>query len=233
MPTWLVTGSSRGIGLEIVRQLVADPTNFVVATCRNPDGATALKALASSAKGTLHILKLDVASEQSIRDSFKPVSELLGDKGLDYLYNNAAITEGNDSAFAFSYDGLLKSLESNVAAPALLGQLYLPLLEKGARKVIVNLTSGLSSFGLDFGAKNATYTISKTALNMLTYKQARARPDIISFVVDPGWVKTDMGGEGAVMEVQDSAAAVLKLVTSSTSQHSGKFFNNSGKEIVW
>jgi len=233
MPSWLVTGSSRGIGLEIVRQLAADPGNVVVATARKPDGASALQALAGSARGTLHIVKLDIASEQSIRDSYKPVSALLGDKGLDYLYNNAAISQGNDSAFEFSYDGLLRTLESNVAAPALLGQLYLPLLEKGSRKVIVNITSGLASFGLDFGAKNATYTISKTALNMLTYKQAKARPDIVALTIDPGWVKTDMGGPGAVTEVQDSASAIIKLITSATSQHSGKFFNNSGKEIVW
>lgn len=75
--------------------------------------------------------------------------------------------EGNDSAFNFSYEGLLKTLQANVAGPALMAQVYLPYLEKGSRKVIVNVTSGLASIATDFGAQNATYSVSKTALNML------------------------------------------------------------------
>lgn len=61
----------------------------------------------------------------------------------------------------------MDTLRANVAGPALLGMVYLPLLEQGRRKVIVNMTSGLASIALDFGAKNATYSVSKTALNML------------------------------------------------------------------
>ncbi|KAH9931045.1 NAD(P)-binding protein [Amylocystis lapponica] len=233
MPTWLITGTSRGLGLELVRQLLTDPANFIIATCRNPDGATALKALASSAKGTLHVFPLDIASEASIRASVDPVGKLLGDKGLDYLYNNAAINQGNDSIFDFSYDGLLQTLQSNVAAPALLGQLYLPLLEQGSRKVIVNISSTLASFALDRGAGVATYTISKAALNMLTYKQARTRPDIISIAVCPGWVKTDMGGAGAALQPEQSVAGLVKLVTSATLESSGKFFSYNGNENAW
>lgn len=83
--------TSRGIGLELVKQLLADPSNFVVATCRTPDKATALHALKEGAKGTLHVVALDVADEASIRNSRAAVEEALGGRGLDYLYNNAAI----------------------------------------------------------------------------------------------------------------------------------------------
>ncbi|KAH9924013.1 C-factor [Fomitopsis serialis] len=231
--TWLVTGSSRGIGLELVRQLVSNPRNIVVATCRDPARASKLTALKDSAKGQLHVVALDVSSEASIRGSVPEVEGILGEKGLDYLYNNAAITEGDDSTFNFSYDGLLDTLRANVAGPALLGTVYLPLLEKGRRKVIVNMTSGLASIGLDFGAKNATYSVSKTALNMLMYKQAKTRPDLIAYVVDPGWVKTDMGGPGAMMEVEESVGRLLKLATTATGKSSGKFLNNDGEEVVW
>jgi len=233
--TWLVTGTSRGIGLEITRQLLMDADNVVIATCRDPANATQLKALAlkDSAEGELHIVKLDIASEESIRASVPIVAKILGHRGLDYLYNNAAITEGDDSAFNFSYEGFLKTLQVNVAAPGLLGQLYLPYLEKSQRKVIINVTSGLASIGLDFGAKNATYSVSKTALNMLTYKQAKARPDIVSFVVDPGWVKTDMGGPDAMMEPHESVASVLKIAKNATTKDSGKFFRHDGEIIVW
>ncbi|CCM06001.1 uncharacterized protein FIBRA_08244 [Fibroporia radiculosa] len=225
--------TSRGIGLELVRQLVASPTNIVIATCRSPSKAGALQALRSSAKGELHVVELDTGSETSIRESVPVVAAILGDRGLDYLYNNAGIMEGNDSPFDFSYSGLLQTLQTNVAGPALLAQLYLPYIEKSKRKVIVNVTSGLASIGTDFGEKNATYSVSKTALNMLTYKQAKTRLDLISYVVDPGWVKTDMGGADAAMEVQDTVSRQLKIATSVTSKDSGKFFRHDGEEIPW
>ncbi|KZT63399.1 NAD(P)-binding protein [Daedalea quercina L-15889] len=235
--TWLVTGSSRGIGLELVRQLVANPQNVIVATCRDPARASKLATLKESAQGELHIVALDVGSEAGIRGSVAEVSAILGSRGLDYLYNNAAITEGDDSAFGFSYAGLLETLRANVAGPALLGMVYLPLLgmvylpllERGRRRVIVNMTSGLASIGLDFGGKNATYSISKTALNML----AKTRPDLIAYVVDPGWVKTDMGGPGAMMEVEESVARLITLATTATAESSGKFFRNDGEQNPW
>ncbi|KAI0726515.1 sniffer [Fomitopsis betulina] len=231
--TWLLTGTSRGIGLELVRQLVSNPNNIIVATCREPARASKLHTLKEGAKGQLHVVALDVSSETSIRGSVAEVAKILGDRGLDYLYNNAAVTEGDDSAFDFSYKGLVDTLWANVAGPALLGAVYLPLLEKGGRKVIVNMTSGLASIGLDFGAKNATYSISKTALNMLAYKQAKTRPDLIAYVVDPGWVKTDMGGPDAMMEPEESAGRLIKLATTVTAKSSGKFFRHDGEEIPW
>ncbi|KAI0325655.1 C-factor [Cubamyces sp. BRFM 1775] len=231
--TWLITGSSRGIGLEMTKQLLADPANTVVATCRNPDKATGLHALKDGAKGTLHIVQLDVADEDSIRNSYKAVEPLIGDKGLDYLYNNAAINEGFDKAFDFTADRMLRTIKANVIGPALIAQTYLPLLEKGKRKVIVNMTSGLASIGLDLGDKCATYSISKTALNMLTYKQKAERPDITAVLIDPGWVKTELGGEGALLEPEFSVSNILRVVTGLTNKDSGKFFKYTGEEIPW
>jgi len=185
------------------------------------------------APGSLHVVQLDVSDEHSIRTSVDRVKAILGDRGLNYLYNNAAVTQGNDSAFDHSYSGLMDTLKANVAGPALVAQLYLPLIEKGSRRVIANVTSGLASIGLDIGPKSTTYSISKAALNMLTYKQARARPDVIAFVLDPGWVKTKMGGPGAILEPRESVAGIIKVVTSATPAYSGKFYRFNGKEVVW
>lgn len=85
--TWLVTGSSRGIGFEVVKQLASDPSKEIFATCRNPDSASTLKSL----PGKLHVLMLDVDDEASIRNAAEAVSAILGDRGLDYLINNAGI----------------------------------------------------------------------------------------------------------------------------------------------
>lgn len=89
---WLITGANRGLGLELTTQLLAaSPTNEVIATCRNPAGASDLHTLRETAKGRVHVVPLDVSSEQSMRESVKYVQEILGERGLDYLYNNAAI----------------------------------------------------------------------------------------------------------------------------------------------
>ncbi|EKM57411.1 uncharacterized protein PHACADRAFT_251059 [Phanerochaete carnosa HHB-10118-sp] len=233
--TWLITGSSRGIGLETTRQLLQSPSNVVIATCRSPSTAKDLQALAQSGdvQGKLHILPLDTADMKSIDAVAKPVEDIVGDGGLDYLLNNAAINVGNDSGFAFSPDDLMRTMNVNVAGPGHLAQTLLPLLERGRNKTILNMTSGLGSVGLDCGPKCATYSLSKIAVNMLTYKQAKARPDFVAICLDPGWVKTELGGEGAVLEPAESVSNVLKVLTNLKSSDSGKFFRYDGNTIPW
>ncbi|OSD04958.1 NAD(P)-binding protein [Trametes coccinea BRFM310] len=157
--TWLVTGASRGIGFELVRQLAASPQNLVVAACRNPDKATALKALKDSAKGTLHIIQLDVSDFDSIRASVKQAQPILGEIGLDYLVNNAGIAL-RDTAFSLDPEDLLRILRTNAAGPAVVSQVYLPFVEKGhtsgktprgkSDKIQQNLwdSSGFGGFGM-------------------------------------------------------------------------------------
>ncbi|KAI0630618.1 NAD-P-binding protein [Trametes polyzona] len=234
---WLVTGTSRGIGLELVRQLVQSPDNLVIAACRNPGKATALNSLKATAKGTLHIIQLDVGDFDSIRASAKELEKILGDRGLDYLINNAAVY-AKDTAFTLDPEELLSVLRTNVAGPALLAQTVAPFIEKGRAKKIVNISSMAGSVALVDTLPppydvHASYPISKAALNMLTYKQKVERPDFIFLPLCPGWVKTEMGGENAVVEVEDSAAGILKVVTSATAADSGKFVNFKGDALPW
>ncbi|KAI0353986.1 NAD-P-binding protein [Trametes cingulata] len=232
--TWLVTGASRGIGLELVRQLLESPDNLVVAACRNPEKAAALNNLKSNAKGTLHIIQLDVSDFDNIRASAKQLEPILGEIGLDYLINNAAIA-AQDTAFTLDPDELLNLMRTNVAGPALFSQICLPFLEKGKRKVILNISStGGSIASVDrVGARFTSYAMSKAALNMLTYKQKVERPDLIAITLCPGWVKTDMGGKEAVLEPKDSIAGILKVITSVTPADSGKYLRHNGEEIPW
>jgi NAD(P)-dependent dehydrogenase (short-subunit alcohol dehydrogenase family) len=83
--------SSRGIGLEIVTQLLSVPSNTIFATCRNPDTASALQLLKQKSDARLHIVKLDVDDEKSIKDAAGIVEKMLGERGVDYLLNNAGI----------------------------------------------------------------------------------------------------------------------------------------------
>ncbi|CCM06000.1 uncharacterized protein FIBRA_08243 [Fibroporia radiculosa] len=229
---WLVTGASRGLGFELTRQLLTSASNTVIACCRNPNSATKLHALQSSA-GKLHLISMDVGSEQSMRDSVGMVDAILAGRGIDYLYNNAGIALTDDTPYNFSYSELLEELKINLAGPALLGQLYLPHVEKSQRKVIVNVSSSLGSIGSDKGTKYATYCITKTAVNMLTYKQSKTRPDITVIALDPGFVKTDLAGPNADLEPEESICGVLKVVTSVSIADTGKFFGYNGRELPW
>ncbi|KAL7277026.1 hypothetical protein ACG7TL_008870 [Trametes sanguinea] len=237
--TWLVTGASRGIGFELVRQLVASPQNLVVAACRNPDKATALKALKDSAKGTLHIIQLDVSDFDSIRASVKQAQPILGDIGLDYLVNNAGIPTIvdqalRDTAFSLDPEDLLRILRTNAAGPAVVSQVYLPFVEKGHKKVILHISSTLGS--LHHAVERVTgtsYSMSKAALNMLTLKQKAERPDITFITMCPGWVRTELGGKEADLEPEESIAGILKVISSVTNADSGKYLRYNGEEIPW
>ncbi|KZV62033.1 NAD(P)-binding protein [Peniophora sp. CONT] len=232
--TWLITGANRGIGLEFVRQLLSDQSNVVFATCRNPDAATDLAALGKSAQGRLHIFALDTSDPASISSAPEHTRAALGEQGLDYLLCSAAVVRLGDSVMVMSAEDMTRSFAVNVVGPALLAQAFLPLLERpGARGVIMNMSSGLGSIGLDCGPKCASYSVTKAALNMLTYKQAKEKPNLVSFVIDPGWVKTEMGGEGAVLEPEESVAGLLKVLINADTKISGKFLRYTGEELPW
>ncbi|OJT08357.1 Norsolorinic acid ketoreductase [Trametes pubescens] len=237
--TWFITGTSRGIGLELVRQLLQSPSNLVVAACRNPDKATALAALKSSAKGTLHIAQLDVSDFDNIRALPPKLEPIFGATGLDYLVNNAAMAVW-DTAFTMDPDALLATMRTNTAAPALLSQVVLPFLERGRAKKILHISSTGGSIASvssermqDAYRKVTSYPMSKTALNMLAYKQKVERPDLIVITMCPGWVKTDMGGSNAALEPEESIRGIIKTITSVTSADSGKYLSYNGDEIPW
>ncbi|KAL1948585.1 hypothetical protein VTO73DRAFT_10391 [Trametes versicolor] len=237
--TWLITGANRGIGFELVKQLLTSPTNLVVGVCRDPEHATALADLKQTTQGTLHVIPLDIADFDSVRASATQLERILGDTGLDYLINNAAIFT-YDTAFTSDPDTLLRLLRTNVAGPALVAQVCLPLLEHGHAKMLVNVSSTSGSIGSvkhiekeEHRVGGAAYSISKAALNMLTYKQKVERPDLIVLALCPGWVKTDMGGQQAALEPEESVAGILKVVTSATPADSGKFLSFSGVEAPW
>ncbi|KAI0650962.1 NAD-P-binding protein [Trametes meyenii] len=232
--TWLVTGSSRGIGLEIVRQLLTSTDNLVVAACRAPEKAAALSGLKAGAKGTLYIVQLDVSDFDSVRASAKDLDAILGNTGLDVLINNAAIPSW-DVPFSVDPEELLQVVRTNAVGPALLSSVALPFLEKGRRKTILHISSTTGSMSSvdTVGVRHVSYAMSKAALNMLTVKQKLERPDLMIITLCPGWVKTDMGGQNGLLEPKESVANILKVINSVTPADSGKFLRHNGEEIPW
>lgn len=236
---WLITGSNRGIGFGIVSHLATLPDNIIFASCRDLSKASDLEALASSpnTKAKIHILQLDASDTQSISVAAEKVTSLIGQSRLDYLINNAASSSGKETALTFSPTAFQDDMKNNVLGPALIAQAFLPFLERSGSNsrlpVVLNTSSGLGSIGLAHGPKEAVYSISKAALNMLTYKQSAEKPNIIWICLDPGWVRTDMGGPNAHLSVEESVQGVITVVTSVTPQDSGSFKHYSGTDIPW
>ncbi|VDC04726.1 unnamed protein product [Peniophora sp. CBMAI 1063] len=223
---WLVTGANRGIGFALVKQLVKEPSNTIIAACRTPEKADALKALGDS----VHVLQMDVGDADSITSSVESARAVLGRKGLDYLVNNAGMAQSGENAFNFDPAGALRVVQVNALGPALVSQAYLPFLEvAGRRGVIMHISSSLGAFSVGkISTMAPSYSMSKSALNMLAAKQAAEKPNLIPFTVCPGWVSTDMGGPTATTKPEDSAAALVKLATSVTKDHAGKFLQRDG-----
>ncbi|KFY37993.1 hypothetical protein V494_04567 [Pseudogymnoascus sp. VKM F-4513 (FW-928)] len=238
MPTWFITGANRGLGLEFVTQLSQDEGNTIIATSRSlsPSTLEGLKALGNESR--LHILECDASSPPSITSLGEQVTSLLGGDGkIDYLLNNAGVNVASQqTALTVTAEAILENVQTNVIGPALIVQ----VLEKhlGEGSVVMNMTSGLGSMS-DASESETTkctgYSISKAGVNMLTLHQAsglRERGAVV-VCVDPGWVKTALGGEGALMEKEDSIGGMLKTLKGLKKEDSGKFFAYDGREKAW
>lgn len=242
----LVTGANRGIGLEFVKQLVALPTppRHLFATCRNPDAADDLKQIASS-NSNVKVVKLDMKDISSFPNIRQQIERDVGDSGLNLLINNAAVCS-RDALDEVSKETMLENFEINVVSPLLLTKELLPLLKKAAMRVntkrlscgragVVNITSKMGSLDDNTSGGCYPYRTSKTALNMVTKSLAvDLKPvGILSFVLHPGWVLTDMGGKNALITTETSVNGMLDTILKSTDEHSGGFFNYDGKKIPW
>jgi len=224
----LVTGGNRGIGKEIVRQLVAKGFQ-VVLTARDPKiGAQA----ASAIKGEVEFLTLDVTDDQSIAQAADNFAEM-SDR-LDVLVNNAAIypDEGVDILTA-SRDLLTKTFQTNTFGAIRMVQAFLPYLAHADHARVINLSRGYGVLD-GLSANVPSYCLSKLTLNGATIMldQALRNRGISVNSVCPGWVRTDMGGPDATKSVEEGADTTVWLATDAPHSLSGKFFRER-REISW
>ena len=231
----LVTGANRGIGLEFVRQLLGKGRR-VVATCRQPGRATALNALAGEHPGRLRVLPLDGADARSRAELVRELPLLPADDAplrIDLLVNNAGVLHSGERFGEVTEANLLDSLRINAVGPFLLVQALAPLLADGAR--VANLSSQLGSIERVTRFGTPSYSISKAAQNMATAQlaQALAARGIVLVALHPGWVQTEMGGAGADVSPQDSAAGLLAVVEGLGERDSGRFLDWRGQPLPW
>jgi len=239
MTIWVLTGSNRGLGYEFVRQLSSSADTTIIAGVRSlSKDHSELKSLQSSASGKIHILECDTGSAPSISSFASNITSTIGSgTKVDFLLNNAGINAtSSDHASDLTPESLHHHIDVNVLGPALLFQQLLPHLQSGS--VVMNMSSGLGSMQVSASIKPpkcATYSISKAALNSFTVQEAGEMKEkgVTVIAMDPGWVKTEMGGEGAVLEPETSIGGMLKTLKSVGLEESGKFYEYSGKEVPW
>jgi len=233
--TYLITGANRGLGLEFVRQITsASADNTVIACVRSLQGELdELKTLTASISNKVHIVECDTSSVSSVKKAGAEVSGLLAGGPLHYLLNNAGINAvSGQTALTMDPDDLHKHIDINVIGPSELFKALEGNLRRGS--VVLNMSSGLGSCGKGI-VKAATYAVSKAALNMLTVHQADVLKErgAVAIVMDPGWVKTRMGGVGAILTPEESISGMLKTLHSVTVEESGRFYQYDGKTVPW
>jgi NAD(P)-dependent dehydrogenase (short-subunit alcohol dehydrogenase family) len=217
----LVSGTSRGIGAEIARQLAADHGFVVFAGARDPDDVEADDGIIP--------IELDVTDQEAV----DAAQELIGsDPGhLDALINNAAVYGDPIGAVDYDLDRAHEVFEVNTFGPWRLCQAFVPLLQRSSQPRIVNVSSGAGQLS-DMNGGRAAYRLSKAALNALTRTLASDEPGIKVNAMCPGWVRTDMGGPSASRSVEEGADTAVWLATLPDDGPTGGFFRDR-KPIPW
>ncbi|KAL3457158.1 hypothetical protein BJX64DRAFT_269364 [Aspergillus heterothallicus] len=247
---WVVTGANRGIGLGLVKELVARPSTTVIATVRNDEAAASLSSepITPGPQSSLHILQLDFStavSPEVIRERVAAAAPSVDH--IDVLINNAGCSTFMNTAIETTADDLRTCFEVNSIAPLLVFQALWPLLQKatGSPKYI-SISSSVGSISRQERVPGGAYGPSKAANNWLTmalHLQHEAS-GLISIALQPGWVQTDMGNTaakdwnyapGPPETVDNSVKGILTIIDGATREKaSGKFLNYAGDmEIPW
>jgi NAD(P)-dependent dehydrogenase (short-subunit alcohol dehydrogenase family) len=225
----LVTGASRGIGLEIAKQLAKSSSHDVIIGARNLARAEREAKRISGAK--LRSIELDVTSDRSIRELDRTVKSEFG--RLDILVNNAAILEDiSDLPSETDLEVAKKTLETNLFGPWRLCKTFAPLMKQNNYGRIVNISSSAGTFEkVSENAYAPSYSLSKWSLNCLTLMFARELKgtNVLINAMDPGWVRTDMGGPSAPRNVSEGADTAVWLATLPEGGPSGGFFRDRKK----
>ncbi|KAG8178603.1 hypothetical protein JTE90_022394 [Oedothorax gibbosus] len=245
----LVTGANRGIGLEFVRQFsqLEHAPDYIFATYRNESTLQELNKIKQSSKQVQVILiKLDVRFLEQIKAAKEQVEQIVGDRGLNLLINNAGVQQ--EGKFPnITYENMEFLFRTNTAAPVIVTQVFLPLLQaassssnldgksvsKAAVIGITSMTSSIERTGKEFTQDLiiAGYKISKAGFNMaMRIMSAEVTShDILVCNIEPLWVKTDMGGPDGPLEPSESIGAMIETFGKLDETYQGAFINRFGE----
>jgi NAD(P)-dependent dehydrogenase (short-subunit alcohol dehydrogenase family) len=231
MPSALITGANRGLGLEFARQYLDDGWQ-VYAACRDPESASELRRLADASDHKLRSIALDVTDSTSVKAT---AAELEG-RAIDVLINNAGVGGPRGQSIGnIDYETWARVLDVNTLGPMRVAEAFVDNVAESKRKLIVTITSGMGSIADNTSGGAFAYRSSKAAVNMVMRSLAidLAPRGITCVVINPGWVRTDMGGPHATLAPAESVRRLRRLIDSVGPAQSGKFFNYDGREYAW
>jgi len=231
MDTVLITGANRGIGLELVARYAAGG-HLVLACCRQPGKADKLQAIAKSRKG-LTIHAVHVADGKSIAALAAEVRT----SPIDILINNAGTSgpSGDRQSVAnMDFDGWAETFAVNTMAPLRMVQTFRRNLKAGKNPRAITITSQMGALAVNMPVMFA-YCSSKAAVNkvMRMASVELANDGIAVGLIHPGWVRTDMGGSGADISVEESAAGIMAVIADLTLADTGSFKKWNGEMHPW
>ena len=228
MKTVLITGSNRGLGLEFAKCYSENNYN-VIACCRNKDVASGLHSL-SKKHDSIQMYSLDVSDTAQI----KALSNSLQSQPIDILINNAGIYRPSTLG-DIDKDDWMDSFLVNTIAPYEIIQNFLPNLLIGESKKVVSITSKMGSIDDNTSGGSYIYRSSKTALNsmMRSLSHDLLGQGISTLTLHPGWVKTDMGGQGAWIDANESVEGMINQIENLSINNSGLYIDYAGKSINW
>lgn len=220
LKTILITGSNRGIGLELVKESLSK--NFsVIGTFRNKENSQELFQLNSN---NIKLFEMDVVDEKSVLDVSKNIH-----KPIDYLICNAGINNGYGSIFDqdHTHEKMLEVLNVNVIGSILTVKHFSKILNKDAKIILISSIMGVQNHS---GSSATIYRASKAAVNniMISISEEFKSKKITVVSFHPGWVRTDMGGPNATLSTKESASSLIKNFENLTFENTGKFFNYDG-----
>jgi len=220
LKTILITGSNRGIGLELVKESLSK--NFsVIGTFRNKENSQELFQLSSN---NIKLFEMDVVDEKSVLDVSKNIHN-----PIDYLICNAGINNGYGSIFDqdHTHEKMLEVLNVNVIGSILTVKHFSKILNKDAKIILISSIMGVQNHS---GSSATIYRASKAAVNniMISISEEFKSKKITVVSFHPGWVRTDMGGLNATLSTKESASSLIKNFENLTFENTGKFFNYDG-----
>ncbi|NKB43012.1 MAG: SDR family NAD(P)-dependent oxidoreductase [Alphaproteobacteria bacterium] len=238
MPTLLITGANRGLGLNLLK--LYDQDGWTIhACCRNPGSATDLQAVADASNDRITLHPLDVENPDTIAD----LKSALGDTPIDMLINMAgylgekALTEpdGLQPFGVTDYDIMEKAYRINCIGPLRVCEALVDNVAASQKQTIVNVSSIVGSIGGDDFGNFYMYRPSKTALNAITHAMAINLKDqgITVIPFHPGFTKTDMGGPTADIEIEDSVTGIKAVLDKVTIADTGRYLTWEGGELPW
>ncbi len=232
MPTLVISGSNRGLGLQWVRHYLARGWR-IFATCRFPERADELNRLAAT-HDNLTVHRLDVTSETDTRAL---TATMIG-VPVDLLINNAGVyfeQWGKDPLGTIKYDNWQQTFNVNTLGAMRLSEALIDNVAASDRQLIVSITSHMGSIADITSPSDYAYRSSKAALNaaMKGLSLEAANRDVGVLLLHPGWVRTRMGGDSAPLSVKESVDGMSQLVEKFRPAQSGQFFRYDGRKMPW